>query len=171
MSPNTTFRFRKVIHLEAAKNWIKNNVTSPILTAIGDVVLDERTIQNSMSHGFGKDKIDAIQAIPDVLQHGEYLGEYADINGATVNNHYFAGKVKIGDEEKIVFCRVKAPEGTEKRFYVHEVFSEEQINNGSLFKTGTAENGKKLGSEPLYLSILRDFFNVNELIRPSVFGR
>ena len=45
---------------------------------------------------------------------------------------------------------------------MHEVFSDDQIESGTPFKTGTAENGKKLGGVPLYVSILHDFLAVND---------
>ena len=50
-----------------------------------------------------------------------------DKDGKPIINYYFAGKVKIGDNDKIVFVRTRKNAGRANRFYVHEVFTEEEI--------------------------------------------
>ena len=152
--------------IAAAQRWVKENVKSPVKTVIGDVTVDENTIQNSLSHGFGRDKIDSIPAIRDVLEKGAYLGNENDKNGATINNHYFAGKVDLAGDVKIVFCRVRnSTRGDKtKRFYVHEIFTENEIKKGLPFKTGSAINDSRSdGGRPLYLNILHNFWTVNKI--------
>ena len=152
--------------IAAAQRWVRENIKSPVKTVIGDVTVDENTIQNSMSHGFGRDKVDSIPAIKDVLEKGSYLGEEKDFNGATVNNHYFAGKVDFYGDVKIVFCRVRnSTRGDKtKRFYVHEVFTDNEIKKGLPFKTGSAVNDSRSdGGRPLYLNILQKFLSVNKI--------
>ena len=152
--------------IAAAQRWVKENIKSQVKTAIGDVTVDGNTIQNSLSHGFGRDKIDAIPAIKNVLEKGVYLGNEKDYNGATINNHYFAGKVDLDGDVKIVFCRVREAEGDSKgkRFYVHEVFTENETKKGLPFKTGSAaESSKNDGGRPLYLNILQKFLSVNKI--------
>ena len=150
--------------INAAASYVEKNFKEPAKTKIGDIDITKQGIVDSLSHGFGKTKLDAIPAIKDVLEKGEYLGYEKDFGGKSLKNHYFAGRVSFPDGEKIVFCRVHESEtGGNKRFYVHEVFTEEEIKNkGASFKTGLAQNGKGPGGRSLYNNILYDAFNVNK---------
>lgn len=148
--------------IDAAKQWIKEYGNAPVKTAIGEVVLDERTVKNSLSHGFSQEKLDAVQAISSVLANGIYIGMEADYDGKPIDNYYFAGRVDFDGEERIVFCRVRQATRGEsiKRFYVHEVFTEEEIKKGASLQTGSAANGKRLGGRALYKNILHEFLSV-----------
>lgn len=80
-----------------------------------------------MHHGNASDKYLKLQTLPAVrhiLERGVYLGYEQDFNGKPIDNHYFAGKIKYSDEEKIIFCRVRENHGDKERFYVHEVLRE-----------------------------------------------
>ena len=55
------------------------------------------------------------------------FGSEADKDGKPIVNYYFAGKVNIDDVEKIVFVRTRKSEGRANRFYVHEIFTEDEI--------------------------------------------
>lgn len=149
--------------INAAASYVEKNFKKPAKTKIGDIDITRQGIVDSLSHGFGKTKVDAIPAVKDVLEKGEYLGYERDFGGKSLKNHYFAGRVSFPDGEKIVFCRVHESEtGGNKRFYVHEVFTEEEIKNkGASFKTGLAQNGKGPGGRSLYNRVLYDTLNVN----------
>ncbi|MBR4159725.1 MAG: RecQ family ATP-dependent DNA helicase [Spirochaetia bacterium] len=151
---------------QIAYEWVEENIKQPIKTKIGYVLFNGNTIQDSLAHGYGPDKLDAIPSIKDILEKGKYLGCEKDYYGATVINHYFAGKISFeGKEEKIVFCRVREAEGDQagKRFYVHEIFTEDEISKGLPSQTGTAINdSKKTGGKPLYINILQNYSAVNE---------
>lgn len=67
----------------------------------------------------------AISKIKQMLEDIE--GGEADKDGKPIVNYYFAGKVNIGDVEKIVFVRTRKSDGRANRFYVHEVFTEDEI--------------------------------------------
>ena len=148
--------------IDAAKQWIKEYGNTPVKTAIGEVILDERTVKNSLSHGFSQEKLDAVQAISSVLANGIYIGLEADYDGKPIDNYYFAGRVDFDGEERIVFCRVRQATRGEsiKRFYVHEVFTEEEIKKGASLQTGSAANGKRLGGRAFYKNILHEFLSV-----------
>ncbi len=151
---------------QIAYEWVEENIKQPVKTQIGYVLFNGNTVQDSLAHGYGPDKLDAIPAIKDILGRGMYLGCEKDYSGATIINHYFAGKISFeGTEEKIVFCRLREAEGDRagKRFYVHEIFTEDEISKGLPSQTGTAvNNSKKTGGKPLYINILHNFFTVNE---------
>lgn len=121
---------------KAAQEWVEENYKTPADTVIGEVEIKKGNIKDSLSHGFGQDKLDAIPAVKDVLEKGTYLGYENDFKGATLRNHYFAGKVKFPGGDKIVFCRVRESAGdTSKRFYVHEVFTEDEIKKGATTRS------------------------------------
>ena len=147
---------------KVAQEWVEENFKTPAMTSIGEVAVSRRGIKDSLAHGFGQDKLDAIPAIKDVLEKGTYMGYEDDFDGATLRNHYFAAKVRFPGGDKIVFCRVHEAEGSStSRFYVHEVFTEDEIKKESSFQTSTAGNGKKTG-RPLYSFILHEILNVKE---------
>lgn len=147
---------------KVAQEWVEKNFIEPANSFIGEVAIKKGNIKDSLAHGFGQDKLDAIPAIKDVLEKGTYLGYEYDSDGATIKNHYFAAKVNFPSGDKIVFCRVHEAEGDDtNRFYVHEVFTEDEIKKESSFQTSTADKGKKTG-RPLYSFILRDILNVKE---------
>ena len=145
-----------------AQEWVENNYKEPARTEIGNVAITKRSIKDSLSHGYSQDKLDSISTIKDVLEKGTYLGYEPDSIGATLNNHYFAAKVHFEDGDKIVFCRVHEAEGDDiNRFYVHEVFTEDEIKKESSLQSSSAENSKKSGRS-LYSFILQSILKVKQ---------
>lgn len=147
--------------------WVEANIKEPIPTKIGSVIFNGNSINDSLSHGYGKTKLDSIPSIPNVLKEGAYLGNEMDNSGASIRNHYFAGLVQFTEGEKkdnkYVFVRVREASGDNgrKRFYVHEVFTEDKIKEAS-FQTASAKNSKELRGRPLYLNILSEVLSVKE---------
>lgn len=78
-----------------------------------------------------------------------------------INNNYFVAKVKIGDAEKIVFVRTRLAAGTSKnRFYVHEVFTQEEIEKaGNILGVTDADRPFPNVSE-FYRKIVANVLNV-----------
>ena len=72
------------------------------------------------------------------------------------------GKVSIDNDEHIVFVRVHAPDRNEKTYYVHEVFTEEEIKKSKAMQTSTAQRGQRPGNaSDFYRNILREVLNAN----------
>lgn len=117
-----------------------------------------------MHHGAKEDsylKLQTLPAVKDVLEKGVYLGYELDFDGNPIANHYFAGKIQYGDEEKIVFCRVRENKGDKERFYVHEVFTDEEIKKEA--DNAVTDGGLPLLiGKPLYKFILQNVFNVKK---------
>ena len=115
---------------DLAKKWIGNNPQGNADTLIGNVIINDKSVVRDMHHGAKEDaylKLQTLPSVKDVLEKGTYLGYEKDVDGKPIDNHYFAGKIKYGDERQIVFCRVRENKGDENRFYVHEVFTEDEI--------------------------------------------
>lgn len=148
--------------IQAAMAWVREHIFAPAKTVIGDVEVNAKTIKDSFSHTRYQNKYDAVQAIVPVLEKGTYLGTLPDKDGKSIDNYYFAGRVRIGGEEKIVFARVLQHQGRDiKKFYVHEVFTEEEIEKSKAFKVG--EQGTDLrysNASDFYKSLLAGYLNV-----------
>ncbi len=147
-----------------AKEWIENNPQGKANTVIGDVIINEKSAAHDLHHGAKEDsylKLQTLPAVKDILEKGTYLGYEKDYDGKPIDNHYFAGKIKYGDEEKIVFCRVRENAGDVNRFYVHEVFTEDELKKEATTRTSNPSS-LRLTGKPLYQYILQDVLNVNE---------
>lgn len=117
-----------------------------------------------MHHGAKEDsylKLQTLPAVKDGLEKGVYLGYELDFDGNPIANHYFAGKIQYGDEEKIVFCRVRENKRDKERFYVHEVFTDEEIKKEAPKRT-SSPSSLRLTGKPLYKFILQDVLNVKK---------
>lgn len=151
-------------YADAAKEWIKNNPQGNAKSVIGDVLINEKSVDKDLRHGDKNDlylKLQTLPIVKDILENGTYLGYEKDFDGKTIDNHYFAGKIKYGNEEKIIFCRVRDAAGDTNRFYVHEVFTEDELKKEAT-NTVTNVGLPLLTGKPLYKFILQDVLNVNE---------
>lgn len=154
---------------EVAFEWVEKNIKSKIKTEIGNIIFNKKTVKEDLSHGFGQTKLDTLTAVKDVLGKGTYLGYEKDFDGKPIDNHYFAGKIKYGNEEKIVFCRVREATGDTKRFYVHEVFTEDELKKEASERLGLRETDSScLVGRPLYKFILQNILCVN--IEKSIYN-
>lgn len=86
--------------IEAAMDYVRKNLAGTFDTEIGPVDVDANAIKQSLSHSLYQNKLDATQAIGDVLTKGVYLGNAPDKDGKTIENYYFAAKAKIGNIDK-----------------------------------------------------------------------
>ena len=155
---NAIRKTEKLSAIAAAKAWIRKHIFAPAKTEIGDVEVDANAIQDSLSHSMYQNKLDAVQAIVPVLEKGSYLGMLPDKDGNPIENHYFAGRVRIGENEKIVFVRTRQAKGTSNRFYVHEVFTQEEIEKSGDFHRVTSDADRPYRNSPdFYRSILANY--------------
>jgi hypothetical protein len=68
-----------------------------------------------------------LPAIRSVLEKGAYLGKFRDIQSKDLYNFFFAAPIRINEKDNIVFVRIRQADGDKKRFYVHEVYTEDEI--------------------------------------------
>ena len=146
---------------KAAQEWLKNNLQGNADTEIGEIIINVKSGIRDMHHGDDQDKYLKLQTLPavkEVLEKGTYLGYERDFDGKNISNHYFAGKIRYGNDEKIIFCRVRENAGDAKRFYVHEVFTGKELKKASM-RTSSPSLLRLIG-KPLYKYILQDILNV-----------
>ncbi|MBS1369738.1 MAG: hypothetical protein HPZ91_07245 [Lentisphaeria bacterium] len=149
--------------IEVAMEWVRGHFTAPVQTEIGEVTVDPVAVKQSLSHSMYQNKLDAIQAVGDVLEHGAYLGSAPDKDGKPLVNHYFAAPVQIGGNRKIVFVRTRQAEGRPNRFYVHEVFTEDEIEKlGSRQTDATSGKPDRLyrNASEFYRNIIASVMNI-----------
>lgn len=147
--------------IKNAKEWAKQNSLNITREDIGEIVFNERSVQNSLSHAFSQKKLDAVQAVPDTIKHGKILKISKDFNGKDQMNIFIAAPVKIGENKDILFVRLRQNEGDKTRFYVHEVFNVEDIERATLPRPGSTDKiSNSSRSIALYLQVLADILNV-----------
>ena len=108
---------------------------------IGTVLLNERSVRDSIAHGMNPFKAEAFQAVPDVIAKGAVVhrGENPE-NG--VRYAYISAPVVIEGKEDIVTVLVR-DSGDGGRMYLHSVATKESILNAS--DTETTEISRETG--------------------------
>lgn len=147
--------------ISAAMQYVSEHFRNPFNTEIGEVIIDPSSIKQSLSHTIYQNKLDAIQALGDVLERGVYLGKASDKDGKPIVNYYFAAPVEIGGERKLVFVRSRKASGTPNRFYVHEVFTEDEIRElGSQQTAPHLSAMAHRNASEFYKKILAEVMNI-----------
>lgn len=138
---------------KAAEQWWGEHVPSPLhyQTEIGEVVIDDNSIGNSLAHRYGQAKLDAITSLEEGFKNAVYLGSMKDFSrDGNVFNHYFAYPINYDGKRNYVFCRA-LNDANGNRLYVHEVFVADKIEKGNTLQTAASQPH---GGIALYKDIL-----------------
>lgn len=142
-----------------AMEWADKNIPNPktVGTEIGDLVINKKSISDSLAHGFSQAKLDAIPTLLPAFEEGRavYIGSGEDNNGDPITDHYFAYPIDYKGNREYVFCRTREDQNTH-RLYIHEVITGEDIEKGQTLQS-TAPEKPRTGL-PLYRSIMYDVF-------------
>ena len=152
---------------KAAEMWWSENVEQPLVfnTEVGDVVIDEKSIKDSLAHRYNQAKLDSITSLPAGFGNSVYIGTISDFvrTRDNVQNHYFAYPINYDGQRNYVFCR--AMQDTNKnRLYVHEVFVADKINEGNTLQTAAS---KPHGGIALYKEILANVLSAAKIDNSS----
>ena len=109
---------------------------------LGEVILDERSVKDSMSHGIGRTKSAAFAAVPNIIKDGVVVDTQTNWKDRGYDSATIAAPVSIGGKDYIGLVVVKRSKEF-NRFYLHEVFLKESLLNGD-FQTGL-NTGKPSG--------------------------
>lgn len=94
---------------------------------LGEVVLDERGVKDSMAHGIGRRKAAAFAAVPQVIAQGRQIDTQQNWKGRGYDTLVFAAPVKVGSDTNYIAAVVtKSTENN--RYYLHEVVDQ----NGNI---------------------------------------
>ena len=92
----------------------------------GDVVLDNRGVKDSFSHGIGRNKAAAFAAVKEVIENGYVLEIDNNHKDRGYNTAVIAAPILIGDERYICVVIIRQNE-KENRFYLHEVTAQKKL--------------------------------------------
>ena len=108
---------------------------------LGEVVLDERGVKDSMAHGIGRRKAAAFAAVPQVIAQGRQIDTQQNWKGRGYDTLVFAAPVKVGSDTNYIAAVVtKSTENN--RYYLHEVVDQ----NGNIIYQKDAANAIKTDS-------------------------
>lgn len=147
---------------EAAVGWFykKYPKGKSVKTKIGEVKVTKARIKDSLSHGFRDKKLDVIPVLIEGLEQADYVYSSQQKGDPRVTNHFLVFSVNVGGEENFVLCRVKE-QNKDKKFYVHEVATREEIKkmSDSLLSEADGKSREALGGIALYTSILQEYIS------------
>jgi hypothetical protein len=148
--------------IENARKWAELNKQIITRNDIGNIIFNGKSVKNSLSHGFGQRKLDAVQAIPETIKSGKIIQISHDYNGKQQKNIIIMAPIQIGDDKSILAVRLIKNIGDDTRFYIHEVMDiPEENKKGSTIRPPALDlTANPQGSTALYNNILLDIWNV-----------
>ena len=162
VTPNTIQAKDGKSAIKIAEEWAAKELNEPFIanTEVGEVDIDKRSIKDSLGHGYGQEKLDAITSLKDGFDknNATYLGSLKDFKGKPIINYYFAYPINYGGEVEYVFCRARKDNNL-NRLYVHEVFTIKDIQGNSLQTDAVAKKDELHGGTSLYKNIIADILN------------
>jgi len=159
---------------ERVPEWYEKRGYSEVaVKGIGLVRLDKQAVQNTLSHGIGREKVIAFAALPIVLARGR-ITHNEPMRGSTTGGqvYHVAAPVRIAGQDFICVVLIKSDQNL-ARMYVHEVFAKEKLRR-SAFKTGAVAaeqvTGKRAGSAEAG-AILRVLYRLYAVNRQATDGK
>ena len=149
---------------EKALNWIEKTGSKIIRREdIGEIIFDRAGVKTSLGHRIYQTKLDALPAIPDVIEKGKIINVSNDFDGKPIKNTLITAPICIGEKPEILVVRLRMAKGHDNKFYVHEIFTATELveNKGNAVNAGSA--GKPVGSSSSIAhikSILQDILTV-----------
>jgi hypothetical protein len=144
-------------------NSIGNVVISP---DYGEVVLDEKGVDDDLAHGMGRQKAVAFAAVPAVITKGRILlpfGKYKE--GENIVSAMIAAPIQIAEKEYVCVVVLRKRQEINK-LYVHEVTLKEKLldikNNNNNQEVKPASS---IGSSNPTLSLATNQGNVAKVLQ------
>ena len=148
--------------IKNARNWARLNEQNICRQDIGIVIFNESRVKDSLSHGFGQKKLDAIQAVPEVIKMGKIVEMSSDFYGKPKENIVIMAPIQIEKEISILATRIVKNIGNSNRFYVHEVLDIPRLNKkGNTIRPSALDlTARPQGGTALYINILINIWDV-----------
>lgn len=112
---------------------------------VGTVLLDKRSVKDSIAHGIGRNKAVAFAAVPDIIKNGAIIDRQENWKDRGYGSVTFAAPIEIANEGYVGVVVVKElldPRDGSHRFYLHEVALQENLLSEE-FKTGMVTGSKQ----------------------------
>jgi hypothetical protein len=127
---------------------------------LGEVVLNERAVRDSMAHGMNPYKAIAFAAVPDVIENGVVVLRSA--HGRDMTSVYVSAPAGIDGTEGVVTVLVRE-DSNGRRMYLHSVTTKENLLKAKYSGTdavfGVERSGKVTSGEVAI--VLRELLMLN----------
>lgn len=149
---------RRVIDFLSGKPTVRNS-------ALGDVIVDARSIKDSWRHGRNTAKAAAFAAVPDIIGNGRVVFRKNNWKNRNYERVLLAAPITIGAEDYVAVVAVNSKPDS-NRFFFHEVVLTKRIRESAL-TTGSypEESGRPRADDESIPSVLHHIFSVKP---PSV---
>lgn len=136
------------------RKWLAENRPSGIFNhpEVGEILLAPKGIKDSLNHMSADIHVNAIPAVPYILENSIIIEESMDKDGKNIKNYILAAPVKIDDERYYAVVRVRhemAKNNEKPRFYIvaAELESEAQKNAAITLKDHFTQDGNVHGGD------------------------
>lgn len=119
---------------------IGGKAVSPLF---GDVILDRKGADDSLSHGMGRNKAIAYAAVKETIENGVLVDAHTNHKERGYDTAIIAAPIEINGERYVCMVVVKR-NANENRFYLHEVTAEKNLRNDA-FVTNSAQKPASVG--------------------------
>jgi|GEM_PF-4494034 len=125
----------------AAKHFADTTTDGVVENAqLGEIGLNRRSVRDSLGHGYGKDKIQALYLLPQALPQAQVLS--IEERNHTETGYILGAPIEIGGKPFVMAMLIKRNEGGQK-LYVHEVVLREKLQ--SAINTAASAVSQKTG--------------------------
>ncbi|MBO7555201.1 MAG: hypothetical protein J6T41_04440, partial [Neisseriaceae bacterium] len=132
-APYSGMKDLKVWAKQTFKNW-GNAVVSPEL---GEIILNEKSVDDSVAHGINPFKAEAFRSIKDVIEQGVVVAQ----TQVGRQDHYFiSAPVMIENQVDIVTVLVHRDMNDKQRMYLHSVMIRQKILEKNFEQNKTPEH-------------------------------
>lgn len=155
---------------EFIRKWLAENRPDGIFhhPEVGEVMLTVRGVKNSLSHFSADIHVDALPAVPYVLENSAVLEYSKDKNGDNVENVILAAPANIGGKRHYVVVRLRKDlkSGQKPQFYVvsAQLETDAQRETALAVETRSSRDGHIAGGKNRLLNILHSaLISVNQI--------
>lgn len=155
---------------EFIRKWLAENRPDGIFRhpEVGEVMLTVRGVKNSLSHFSADIHVDALPAVPYVLENSAVLEYSKDKNGDNVENVILAAPANIGGKRHYVVVRLRKDlkSGQKPQFYVvaAQLETDAQRETALAVETRSSHDGHIAGGKNCLLNILHSaLISVNQI--------
>ena len=128
---------------EQVENYFASIGGKAVSPLFGDVILDRKGADDSLSHGMGRNKAIAYAAVKEVIENGVLVDTHTNHKGRGYNTAIIAAPIEINGERYVCMVVVRR-NVNENRFYLHEVTAQKNLRNDA-FVTNPAQKPASVG--------------------------
>lgn len=126
------------------------------------ILIPRKSVKGALSHGAGPEKIQAVAALPGMLEHAVPVGSESSYSGRREVRHYYAAKFSLAGKEYVAGLVVRE-DANGRRFYDHEL--SKIVNPEAVFPRPGAALESESGQSPTprgsVMDIVREALGVN----------